>query len=162
MAYRIGIDIGGTFTDFALFDEAGGAMAIHKRLTSADDPAAAVLDGLARMLADAGVPIALSSFGADVGEFRSLVASVIEAGLSPDEALRAVTTTPAELLGLDGVIGTVERGKLANLLVTDGDLFDDDTDIIHVFVEGQRFDYEREDNPEDDENGRNGSRGGRR
>ena len=58
MAYRIGIDIGGTFTDFALFDEAGGAMSIHKRLTSADDPAAAVLDGLAEMLAKAGVAIA--------------------------------------------------------------------------------------------------------
>ena len=46
--YRIGVDIGGTFTDFALFDDAAAGMAIHKRLTTPDDPAAAVLEGCRR------------------------------------------------------------------------------------------------------------------
>jgi len=43
MAYRLGIDIGGTFTDFALFNEADGSFAIHKQLTTPDDPSRAVL-----------------------------------------------------------------------------------------------------------------------
>ncbi|WP_374444900.1 hydantoinase/oxoprolinase family protein [Stella sp.] len=55
--YRIGVDIGGTFTDFALFDAAGGRMAIHKQLTTPRDPSAAVLDGVATMLAANGVAI---------------------------------------------------------------------------------------------------------
>ena len=94
-------------------------------------------------------------------EFRSLVGNVVEAGLSEDEALRAVTITPATLLGLGGAIGTIERGKLANLLVTDGDLFNDDTHALHVFVEGQRFDYPPEDEAEGDADNRRGRRGGR-
>jgi len=128
---------------------------------AADSATARATRGNAAALVDAGVRIALSSFGADVSDFRSLVGSAIEAGLSADEALRAVTTTPAELLGLGGAIGTIERGKLANLLVTDGDLFDDDTHILHVFVEGQRFDYTPEsDEEEDDDSGRDRPRGG--
>mgnify|MGYP002725596045 CR=1 FL=1 len=51
MAYRLGIDIGGTFTDFALFDEDGGTFAIHKQLTTPDDPSRAVLEGTATLLA---------------------------------------------------------------------------------------------------------------
>ena len=50
MAYRLGIDIGGTFTDFALFDEAGGGLAIHKQLTTPDDPSRAVLEGTVSLL----------------------------------------------------------------------------------------------------------------
>jgi N-methylhydantoinase A len=51
MAYRLGIDIGGTFTDFALFNEADGSVAIHKQLTTPDDPSRAVLEGTASLLA---------------------------------------------------------------------------------------------------------------
>ena len=51
MAFRLGIDIGGTFTDFALFDETGGNFAIHKQLTTPDDPSRAVLQGAAELLA---------------------------------------------------------------------------------------------------------------
>jgi N-methylhydantoinase A len=51
MAYRLGIDIGGTFTDFALFDETGGGVSIHKQLTTPDDPSRAVLQGTASLLA---------------------------------------------------------------------------------------------------------------
>ena len=58
MVYRIGVDIGGTFTDFALFDEATARIAIHKQLTTPDDPSRAVLDGIAALLRDNGVEIA--------------------------------------------------------------------------------------------------------
>lgn len=52
MAYRIGIDVGGTFTDFALVDDRTGRITIGKRLTSATDPSIAVLAGVDEMLGD--------------------------------------------------------------------------------------------------------------
>ena len=48
--YRVGVDIGGTFTDFALFDERGSRIAVHKRLTTPADPSVAVLEGAAALL----------------------------------------------------------------------------------------------------------------
>ena len=50
MSYRIGIDIGGTFTDFALYESRGGALAIHKRLTTPADPSVAVIEGVSALL----------------------------------------------------------------------------------------------------------------
>ena len=58
MAYRLGIDIGGTFTDFALFDEVDGGFVIHKQLTTPDDPSRAVLEGAATLLARHKVDLA--------------------------------------------------------------------------------------------------------
>jgi N-methylhydantoinase A len=55
--YRIGVDIGGTFTDFALSSPSGGRMAIHKRLTTPHDPSEAVLAGVAALVAENGVEI---------------------------------------------------------------------------------------------------------
>jgi len=57
MAYRIGVDIGGTFTDFALFDEASGAMSIHKQLTTPHDPSEAVIEGIGALLSAAKVSL---------------------------------------------------------------------------------------------------------
>ena len=55
--YRIGIDIGGTFTDCVLVDEASGSALLHKLLTTPEDPSDAVLDGVAALLAMGGVGI---------------------------------------------------------------------------------------------------------
>jgi N-methylhydantoinase A len=60
--YRIGVDIGGTFTDFALFDASGGKMSVHKRLTTPHDPSEAVLEGIDALLEREAVAIA------DVGD----------------------------------------------------------------------------------------------
>ncbi len=57
MSYRMGIDIGGTFTDFALIDDDTGHIAIHKQLTTPHDPSIAVLDGLGKLIARQGVPL---------------------------------------------------------------------------------------------------------
>ena len=48
--YRIGVDIGGTFTDFALFDRRGNRMSVHKRLTTPLDPSEAVIQGIAALI----------------------------------------------------------------------------------------------------------------
>ena len=56
--YRLGVDIGGTFTDFALFDEAGGSLCIHKCLTTPEDPSRAVIEGAVALLERESVDVA--------------------------------------------------------------------------------------------------------
>jgi len=64
MTYRIGVDIGGTFTDFAILDEATGRVWVHKQLSTPTEPAAAVLDG---------IPVLLGKAGALIGEVGVIV-----------------------------------------------------------------------------------------
>ncbi|HXF95769.1 MAG TPA: amidohydrolase family protein [Gemmatimonadales bacterium] len=73
---------------------------------------------------------------------RDLLANVRKAvglGLSPEGALRALTLTPAEIFGVADRVGTLEPGKIANLLVTQGDLFDPRMTVKYVFVDGRKF-----------------------
>jgi hypothetical protein len=89
-------------------------------------------------------------------DFRDAVLAAVEAGLPPDDALRALTVTPARILGLEGALGTVEAGKLANLIVVEGDLFAKTGRVRQVFVEGERFDVR-----EQERTARGRARGGR-
>jgi hypothetical protein len=73
----------------------------------------------------------------------------IEAGLAPDAALRAFTLSPAEIFGVADRLGSLENGKIANLVVTDGDLFDEKTKIKMVFVDGRRFETHEPEKPKD-------------
>jgi imidazolonepropionase-like amidohydrolase len=107
-----------------------------------NDPAElAEVRGNAAALIKAGIPVALSSYGGETGAtFRDRIRSSIEAGLSPDDALRAVTVTPAAVLGITAAVGTIDVGKLANLVVVPGnDLFASAVAIRHVFVEGRLY-----------------------
>src|SRR5262245_34352923 len=109
---------------------------------AAPDPAAvAEVRRNAAALAKAGVPVVLASFGGESGStFRDRVRATIEAGMSADDALRATTVAPAALLGITAAVGTIEPGKLANLVVVNGnDLFASGTPIKHVFVEGRLY-----------------------
>jgi hypothetical protein len=76
--------------------------------------------------------------------FSENLAAVVKAGLSPDKALAAVTTTPAELLGLSQSMGTLAPGKLANVLIVEGDLFAKKPLLRHLFVEGYHEEIEAE------------------
>ena len=94
----------------------------------------------AAALVKAGIPVAFASFGGEGGTFRDRIRATITAGLSADDALRAATVTPAALLGITAAVGTIEIGKLANLVVVSGnDLFAANTPIKHVFVEGRLY-----------------------
>jgi imidazolonepropionase-like amidohydrolase len=73
----------------------------------------------------------------------------IDAGLSPDAAIRAFTLTPAEIFGVADRLGSIETGKIANLVVTDGDIFDEKTKIKFVFVDGRRFTVREPEKPKD-------------
>lgn len=66
-------------------------------------------------------------------------ARAIEAGLPKEEALKALTIYPAQIFGVGEQLGSIEKGKIANLIVTSGDLFAKDTKVRHVFVDGKYF-----------------------
>jgi len=51
--------------------------------------------------------------------------------------LKAVTLYPAQIFGLDGQLGTLETGKIANIIVTNGDPLDVTTDVRYLFIKGQ-------------------------
>ncbi len=72
--FRIGVDIGGTFTDFALSSAAGGRLAIHKRLTTPHDPSEAVLAGVETLCAENGIEIGSVS---DVVHGTTLVTNAV-------------------------------------------------------------------------------------
>jgi imidazolonepropionase-like amidohydrolase len=90
-------------------------------------------------LARRNVPFALVSGKAAPADFISGIRKAIDAGLSESAALRAVTLTPAEILGVDRQIGSIARGKIANLVVTDGPIFDRDSKIRHLYIDGREI-----------------------
>ena len=89
-------------------------------------------------LAAAGVKFAIASF--DNSFARRLgqnTATAVAYGLPYEEALKAVTIYPAQIFGLSDQIGTLEQGKLANLIVTNGDPLELTTDVKYLFIKGQ-------------------------
>jgi imidazolonepropionase-like amidohydrolase len=93
-----------------------------------------------KALYDAGVGFAFYSGGlASPRDVLEHVRTAIDAGLPHDAALRALTLGAAEIYGVADRLGSVERGKIADLIVTDGDIFDEDAKVKVIFVEGQKF-----------------------
>jgi imidazolonepropionase-like amidohydrolase len=90
-------------------------------------------------LSAAGVKFALGSF--DNSFARRLgqqAANAVAYGLPYDEALKAVTIYPAEIFGVADQVGTLETGKLANIIVTNGDPLEITTDVKFLFIKGQQ------------------------
>ncbi|MBI5085230.1 MAG: amidohydrolase family protein [Acidobacteria bacterium] len=92
------------------------------------------------ILAAAGVRFAVSSDGIDAPRdiIRALKKS-IDLGLKKEDALRALTLSAAEIYGVSARLGSIEKGKIANLIVTTGDLFDDKTKVQLIFVDGVKY-----------------------
>jgi hypothetical protein len=88
----------------------------------------------------AGVRFAFQSgFLTRPQDFLANIARAIEAGLPKDEALKALTIYPAEIFGVAEQLGTLEAGKIANIVVASGDIFDRRTQVKYVFVDGRQF-----------------------
>ena len=105
--------------------------------TEEDDPYDRLLSQPAE-LAQAGVRFAIGSFDNSFARRLGQNAGNAAAhGLSQDDALKAVTLYPAQILGLADQIGTLETGKLANLIVTNGDPLELTTDVKYLFIKGQ-------------------------
>ena len=101
--------------------------------------------GNAAALEAAGIPFSISTAKlADAkGEFWKQVRLAVARGLSAQAALAALTTEPARLVGAFGKIGTIAPGKIANLVVADGDLFaPGDAKVHSVWIDGVRFEQE--------------------
>jgi imidazolonepropionase-like amidohydrolase len=91
-------------------------------------------------LAAAGVKFAFTSGGAaQPNDYFVNAGRAVEAGLSRDAAIRAMTLGAAELLGVDNRLGSIEKGKIANLVVVRGDVFAANRFASHVFVDGKLF-----------------------
>lgn len=98
----------------------------------------------AKQLHQAGLAFAFTT--ADLkkpADFHKQIRQTIQRGLSKDAALAALTTTPAKWLGIDKKLGSVDKGKLAHLVVTDGDLFERKTKIFDVWVDGKRYEVKK-------------------
>jgi imidazolonepropionase-like amidohydrolase len=101
-------------------------------------------------LSKSGVKFAFYSGGiATPKDILKAAKKSIDAGLPPDAALRAMTLSPAEIFGVADRTGSIEKGKIANLVVTDGDIFEEKTKIKIVFVDGRRFEPREPDRPTD-------------
>ena len=102
-----------------------------------DDPYDRLLSQPAELNA-AGVKFAFGSF--DNSFSRRLgqqAANAVAYGLPYDEALKAVTLYPAQIFGLADQVGTLESGKIANVIVTNGDPLELTTEVRYLFIKGQ-------------------------
>ncbi|CAN5640757.1 amidohydrolase family protein [soil metagenome] len=91
-------------------------------------------------LAAAGVKFAFQSGGlTNLTEYLANAGKTVEGGLNRDAAIRAMTLSGAEIFGINDRTGSIETGKMANLTVVRGDVFDKARTITHVFVDGKLF-----------------------
>jgi imidazolonepropionase-like amidohydrolase len=100
------------------------------------------------ILHEAGVKVAIQTDAPVLPQehLDVCVGLAVREGLPKDVALRTVTRNPAEILGIEDRVGTLEEGTDADLVVWDGPMFELDSDARQVFVEGERiYDGERDD-----------------
>lgn len=91
-------------------------------------------------LATAGIKFAFHSGGmTNLSDFLTNANKAIENGLDKSAAIRAMTLTTAEILGVSNRLGSIEAGKIANLTVVRGDIFSKDRAFTHIFVDGKLF-----------------------
>jgi adenine deaminase len=120
---------------------------------AADSAVQRALQANAAALNKAGVRFALASGGLRPAEFLANVRKAIAAGLPRAAALEALTIRAAEAAGAGRQLGSVEQGKIANLVVSEGDLLGDSAKVRYVFVDGDRYEVVAQAAPR-------GSRGG--
>lgn len=91
----------------------------------------------------AGVSLAFTTHQlASPGDFLKALRKAVARGLPPAAALKALTSTPAELTGAAARLGSIQPGNFASFVITDGDLFLDQTEIIETWVGGKRYQHQ--------------------
>jgi imidazolonepropionase-like amidohydrolase len=95
--------------------------------------------GSAAALAKAGVKYAFYTDGINARDVHRAVKRAVDAGLSPADAVRALTLSAAEIYGVADRLGSVEKGKIANLVVTSGELFQERTQVKFIFIDGVKY-----------------------
>jgi len=91
-------------------------------------------------LAKAGVKFGFYSGGMErPRDLHRAAKRAIDAGLAPEAALRAFTLSIAEIYGVADRLGSIDKGKIANLVVTSGDIFQDKTQVKYVIIDGAKY-----------------------
>ena len=91
-------------------------------------------------MAKRGIKIAFASYDAHMVRGLPYAAGyAVGFGLPADDALKAVTLNPAQMFGMDKDLGSLDVGKMANVVVANGDPLDVKTDVKHVFIAGQEI-----------------------
>jgi imidazolonepropionase-like amidohydrolase len=92
------------------------------------------------VLEKAGIKFALTTYGLDApSAFWASIQQAITAGLTEKQALMSVTEIPAAILGISDKVGSIEKGKLANFLITSDNIFKNGNIIYENWVQGKRF-----------------------
>lgn len=89
------------------------------------------------VLAKSGVAFALVSGAGKTGDFLPGIRKAIDNGLSTDDALRATTLWPARIFGVDRQLGSLDHGKIANVVISDKPIFDKESKVTRLFVDGR-------------------------
>ncbi len=101
---------------------------------------------LPQQLAEAGIPFCISAggkFGASgIRNLPYNAATAAAYGLSPAAAVRSITLSPAEILGVADRVGSLQVGKDATLFIADGDILETPTHVEQAFVQGRRVDLD--------------------
>lgn len=91
-----------------------------------------------RLLAERGIDFSLTGAGAG-NDFWPNLRKTVSNGLPAETAIAALTTVPAETLGVSDLVGRLAPGALANFLVTSGELLNEDTVLLESWIQGNRY-----------------------
>jgi len=95
------------------------------------------------LLSKSGVKFAFSiSSASGMFDLPFHAGMAVAYGLSKEEALKTVTLYPAQMYGVDDVMGSLEVGKMANVVVTNGDMLEASTKVVHEFIRGGKVDLD--------------------
>jgi hypothetical protein len=113
----------------------------------------------AAILEAAGIPFGFTSMEAKSGDTFKNLRLMVENGLTENAALAALTINAANILGIQKFAGTLEKGKLANLVILTAPLLDKETQVKQVVADGYMFEYEikTKKNAEGEKNASNGT-----
>jgi imidazolonepropionase-like amidohydrolase len=98
--------------------------------------------GQASSFQKAGVAFGFTTLSAKTKDIHSNLRRIILAGLTEDQALAALTTSPASLLGLSDRLGSIDAGKVANVVISRKPYFDEKSKVQYVFVDGMMYSIE--------------------
>ena len=96
----------------------------------------------AGVLAKDGLAFSFGTMSAKPNDFSKNIRTMMDNGLTFDQTLSALTTQPAKLLGIEKYCGTIDVGKMANIIVSSKPLFEKDAAIRYMMVEGNLYEYE--------------------
>ena len=142
--FDVRVVLDGAAEAYLVMDEikaAGVPVILHPTMQRSGGDAENLSMETASVLTKAGIPVAIQSgYETYVPKSRVVLFEAALAaahGLTPEEALAAVTVVPARILGLDGRVGSLETGKDGDLVLFDGDPFEYTTHVTGVVVEGK-------------------------